>query len=110
MRIGLPRQFEWLKWVIVLIFIINAIDGLLTVVWVLSGQAEEANPLMADLLARSPAAFIIIKLVLVAMGSYLLWRYRRQRAAVIGLFLLFIAYYVLLVYHFSAIATVVFPL
>jgi len=110
MKIGRPRQFKWLRWVIAFIFLLNAVDGALTVIWVLTGKAEEANPLMAELIDIEPVFFMVAKLLLVALGSFLLWRFRRQRAAVIGLFVLFIAYYFILVWHFKAIASIYFPL
>jgi MFS superfamily sulfate permease-like transporter len=109
MEVGTTRQFLWLKWVIGLTFILNAIDGVLTVAWVLSGHAQEANPIMDHLLDVDPVVFIVVKLTLVALGSFLLWRLRRIPAAVVAIFLLFIVYYSILVYHAQAFADIVFP-
>jgi hypothetical protein len=109
MEVGTRRQFEWLKLVLIVTFIINAIDGVFTVMWVLSGAAHEANPIMDHLLDSSPMAFMSVKLLLVALGTWLLWRFRRQRIAVIAIFFLFLVYYSILVYHFRAFAEHFFP-
>lgn len=109
MQVGTRLQFQWLKWVLGIIFLLNAIDGVLTVFWVLSGNASEANPLMDHLIAVNPVVFMVVKLVLVALGSYLLWRVRHKRAAVVAIFILFMVYYGILVIHAYAFSSIVFP-
>jgi hypothetical protein len=100
-EIGTPRQFQWLKGIVASIFFLNVLDGLITVYWIFTGQATEANPLMDNVLHISPGLFMGIKLGLVGLGSWLLWRLRRQPAAVIAIFALFGIYYLLLLYHLS---------
>ncbi len=102
MDVGTDRHFTWLKGVVATIFVLNVLDGVLTVFWVSSGLAEEANPLMDELLHMSPALFMIGKLSLVALGSVLLWLNRNQPAAVVAIFCLFLVYYCLLLYHLEA--------
>ena len=42
------------------------------------------------------------KIALVGMGSFLLWRHRKRPAAGVSIFLVFLTYYVLLLYHLQA--------
>ena len=48
-------------------------------------------------------------LTLVALGSYLLWRLRYKRVAVVAIFILFMVYYGILVYHTYAFSSFVYP-
>lgn len=97
-----PHQVKWLEDLVATIFVFNALDGLLTIAWVTTGLAQEANPLMDPLLAFHPALFMVAKLTLVGLGSLLLWRHRTKPSAVIGIVGLFMAYYLLLLYHLEA--------
>ena len=99
MEIGKPKHYRWLRGIVFAIFGLNVIDGLFTVYWVASGWAEEANPLMDGLLDISPGLFMFGKLSLVGFGSVLLWRLRTRPGAVIALFVLFLVYYFLTLYH-----------
>lgn len=102
MEIGKPEQFRWLEGIIATVFVLNVIDGVLTIVWYSTGRAEEANPLMAGLIGVNPLLFIVLKMTLVALGSVLLWRYRNKALAVIAMFVAFIVYYWVLIFHLSA--------
>jgi len=102
MKIGDPKHFRWLEGIVAAVFILNVMDGVLTIVWYMTGRAEEANPLMAGAIGLHPVVFILLKIALVALGSVLLWRYRHRAMAVVGIFIAFIAYYWVLIYHLSA--------
>ena len=101
-RIGTREHFRWLSHVVRAILVLNVCDAVLTLVWVYSGQATEANPLMADLVHKHPAMFLLVKFTLVLLGSMLLWRLRKRPLAVISIFTGFLAYYFILLYHLSA--------
>jgi len=101
MKIGLPGQFRWLEGIIASVFILNVIDGILTIIWVLTNKSTEANPMMDILIQVNPVLFITVKMALVLLGSYLLWRYRKQAAAVVAIFLAFIVYYAILILHLN---------
>lgn len=73
-----------------------------TLFWVLSGRATEANPMMDTLLSWGPVPFVAGKLALVFLGTALLWRNRHRPLAVVGIFVLFGAYYALLLFHVRA--------
>ena len=102
MEIGSPRHFRWLRSIIGVVFILNVIDGILTLVWVFTEQAEEANPLMAELIDLNPVLFITGKMLLVLLGSALLWRLRDRPGAVVAVFMIFLVYYFILLYHLQA--------
>lgn len=100
--IGTARHFSWLKGIVAAVLVLNLLDGALTIYWVAAGMAEEANPLLADLVTHSPVLFIMVKLALVCLGSYLLWIRRHHRMSVIAIFAVFILYYFILIYHLQA--------
>lgn len=102
MQVGTPRQFRWLKGVIASVLVLNLLDAVFTLVWVFGLGVEEKNPAMAGLLATHPVLFVLVKTTLVALGSWLLWRFRRRPLAVVGIFVVFLFYYWLLIAHLSA--------
>ena len=64
-------------------------------------MAKEANALLRDLVHNHPFLFVIVKVSLVLAGTYVLWRYRFNRIAVTGMFIVLIFYYALLLHHLS---------
>jgi hypothetical protein len=97
--IGSDRQFRWLFGIIITVIILNLIDAVFTLFWVNAGLAEEANILLRHLVNDYPVVFVAVKLALVSLGTLLLWRHRNRKFAVIGIFMVFIIYYYVLLYH-----------
>ena len=97
--IGGPQQYQWLRWLIFAVLALNLSDALFTLLWVDHGLAREGNVLMRSLVHGHPVSFVAVKVALVGLGSYLLWRSRRRPLAVIGIFAVFLAYYFVLLYH-----------
>lgn len=93
--LGQPEQL--LKAIVVF----NLLDALLTLVWIRTGCALEANLLMKDLAENRPVLFVAVKLLLVSLGCLLLWRYQRLPTALAGMFVVFLALYAVLVLHFT---------
>jgi len=106
-RIGTPEQFRWLLGIVKVILALNLLDAMFTLVWVNAGLAREANPLLAGIVQDHPVVFTIVKLGLVAGGSFLLWRYRTRPLAVVGIFTVFLVYYLILLYHIGYLSLVV---
>ncbi len=109
--VGTPKQWRWLRNIVFAILALNFADAVLTLFWVSRGLAREANPLLRHLIATSPLLFVFVKVALVGLGSWLLWRLRRRPFAVVAIFIAFLAYYWLLVYHIgflSALSTRLF--
>lgn len=85
----------------ILILIMNVCDAYLTYAWMDLGVIEEANPLMAYLLEVSTSLFFAVKLTLVSLGGYLLWRHRWRWLAQLGLLALFCVYLWVMVLHIN---------
>ncbi len=97
--IGTPQQFRWLYGIVQCVLVLNLIDALLTLFWVHAGLAVEANTLIDELVSEHALLFVLVKLSLVGMGSWLLWRRRESPLAVVGIFVAFVTYYLILLYH-----------
>ena len=102
MLIGTREHYRWLRGMVVALILFNAIDGVLTIVWVESGRFSEANPLMGLLLNTNPVLFISVKMLLVCLGIMLLWRCRNHVLAVYSILLCFTAYCIVFTFHYSA--------
>ena len=85
------------------ILLFNVSDAAFTIAWTTAGCADEANPLMVNVLATSPTLFMIAKLALVSLGLYLLSRQQRQRLAIAGVVACGCVYAILFAYHLSAL-------
>ena len=67
---------------LVFLLLLNIADTLFTLEWVHNmGIAEEANPIMAHLIAIDPMLFVVTKLTLVSLACLLLWRIRETTKA-----------------------------
>ncbi|MCB1761073.1 MAG: hypothetical protein KDI68_14985 [Gammaproteobacteria bacterium] len=97
------HEFPWLRTVVIGLVLLNALDGILTIVWVETGYFTEANPLMDQLLQANPVLFISVKMLLVCLGILLLWRCRERSVAVASIFLCFGAYLVVMGIHLDAL-------
>ena len=98
-RIGTLQHFRWLKGIVIAILVLNVLDAVLTLIWIRTGAATEANPLLAQLAHEQPVLFIVVKFALVGLGSWLLWRFRKRPMSVASVFIAFLVYYFLLLYH-----------
>ena len=97
--VGTPQHFQWLHGFVKVVLILNLLDAVFTLIWVQAGFAQEANILLRDIVNHHPVMFCLVKTLLVSFGSWLLWRRRHHPLAVIGLFLGFMLYYSVLLYH-----------
>jgi len=99
LRIGTPQQVRWLDGIVKTVLVLNLLDAVFTLVWVRAGLAREANALMRDLVNEHAVLFVVVKLGLVSLGSLVLWRRRTHAAAVVAIFVAFLAYYFILLHH-----------
>lgn len=56
-----------------ILFLLNALDAVMTLLWISTGASTEANPLMAAILAHGAVPFLMVKLALglvVCMSLY----------------------------------------
>jgi hypothetical protein len=63
------------------LWLVNLFDVNLTILAHRQGLLEEANPLALRVLSLGPEALVIYKIVLVAIGTGMLWLVRRHRLA-----------------------------
>jgi hypothetical protein len=98
-RIGTAEHYRWLKGIVKWLLVLNLIDAVLTIFWVHAGLATEANTLMDELVTDNALVFVSVKLGLVGMGSWVLWRLRESPSAVVAIFVAFVVYYAILVHH-----------
>jgi hypothetical protein len=82
---------------------LNAFDAASTVVYVHNGQATEANPLMALLLAWHPMAFVLGKFGLLFVGMIILGAFSHSRLVRPTLFVACAAYVGIAAIHLNHI-------
>ncbi|HEX3102792.1 MAG TPA: DUF5658 family protein, partial [Pyrinomonadaceae bacterium] len=82
-----------------LLFALNLLDALLTLVWVRSGVATESNQLMAGLLDIGNAPFLIVKITIGAITAFVLYKWRHRRLARYGLAVVLAVYIGLMGIH-----------
>jgi len=68
----------------ILLFALNLLDGLLTILWVRTGVATEGNQLMARLLDMGDGPFLIVKIGIGLLATVVLLRWRHRRLARYG--------------------------
>jgi len=105
--VGTPEHFRWLQGIVKAVLVLNLLDALFTLVWVRFGFAREENLMIDRLVEGDAVAFIAVKIGLVGMGSWLLWRWRDRASAVVAIFVAFLTYYLVLLYHVQYAATLV---
>ncbi|MFN6962865.1 MAG: DUF5658 family protein [Pyrinomonadaceae bacterium] len=64
---------------IVLLFSLNVLDALLTIIWVRNGIATEGNHLMATLLDIGNFQFLAVKLLVGALAAIVLFSFAHRR-------------------------------
>jgi hypothetical protein len=86
------RLSHVLKYLLVVLCLLNLVDGLFTIGWVLTHRAVETNPLMDYLLQIHPVFFISVKIALVQLGALVLWFHRFRRLVFVSASLAVVVY------------------
>ena len=85
---------------IFIIFFLSILDAVFTLIWIKSGLAIEANPLLGRLLEHGDAPFILTKVALTGCGcAFLGWTKAKSRFSKASIVCLLILYSGLTVYH-----------
>ena len=79
--------------------ILNLADAVFTLWWINAGHATEANAFMRQLVDHGAIPFVLAKIALVSLGGVFLWGRRTHALAVVAIFLAFLVYYLVLLYH-----------
>ena len=82
-----------------LLFSLNLLDAILTIVWVRNGVATEGNELMARLLASGDLTFLAAKIAMGTLTCFVLLRWGNRRLAKYGLTLALAMYISLMGIH-----------
>ena len=82
-----------------LLFSLNLLDALLTIVWIRNGVATEGNQLMAGLLETSDLAFLLTKVAIGTVTAIVLLRWGNLPLARYGLTAALAAYISLMGVH-----------
>lgn len=77
---------------VILLFLLNLIDAVLTLVWVRNGVASEANGLMSGLLDIGDFPFLFVKIGIGTLAALVLWKGADHRLARIGVNIALVAY------------------
>ncbi len=83
----------------ILLFGLNLLDALLTIVWVRSGVATEGNQLMANLLDIGNGPFLIAKIFIGAIAAFVLYKWGNRPLAKYGLAVSLAVYIALMGIH-----------
>ncbi len=83
----------------VLLFGLNLLDALLTLIWVQSGLAEEGNGLMANVLSFGGGLFLFVKIAIGVLAVLVFYRWSSLRITQIGLSLALGIYFLLMGVH-----------
>jgi hypothetical protein len=89
-------------WILGLILVLNGIDLIATLYWVLGNWATEANPIMGFTLTVSPMAFAVTKVFLVSAGVFILLNTPRSKIKDIVILGLAGLYSLTVAYHLTA--------
>lgn len=93
-------KIEKYSFFLCLIFLLSILDAIFTMVWIKTGLAVEANPLLGTLLEHGDAAFIMTKVFLTGCGCVFLgWTRAKSSFAKISIVSLLALYCCLTVYH-----------
>ncbi|HUR96513.1 MAG TPA: DUF5658 family protein [Pyrinomonadaceae bacterium] len=82
-----------------LLFSLNLLDAMLTIIWVRNGVATEGNGLMARLLDSGDFTFLTAKIVMGTITAFVLLRWGNRRVARYGLTLALAVYISLMGIH-----------
>jgi uncharacterized protein (DUF2062 family) len=83
----------------ILLFVLNWLDGQLTLIWVRANIATEGNTLMGQLLTLGDAPFLFTKLAVGAFAAYVLFRCSHFAIARRGMQLVLAIYFAVMAAH-----------
>lgn len=95
----MEKQYKAYRMLAKALIILNVYDALFTSIWVLSGLATEANPLMSVLLEKNVCLFILTKLLLVNLGIWIVWQNLNNFLARLSICLSFAIYFIVCLFH-----------
>ena len=93
-------KIEKYSFFLCLIFLLSILDAVFTMIWIKTGMAVEANPLLGSLLEHGDLPFILTKVFLTGCGcAFLGWSKSKSRFAKASILTLLALYCCLTIYH-----------
>ena len=83
----------------VLLFGLNLLDALLTLIWVRGNAATEGNGLMASVLALGDETFLVVKILIGTLALLVFYRWAHLRISNFGVSLAVVIYLLLMGVH-----------
>lgn len=83
----------------VLLFTLNMLDAVLTLIWIRMNVATEGNALMAHILEYGEVPFLGVKLFIGAFAAFILYRFAHIKVAKRGMQLALGVYLLLMIVH-----------
>ena len=81
------------------IILFNVLDAYFTYSLIKIGHAEESNPILNHALTNYGfGTFFAVKFSVLAFGCYILWKYRENTTAKLGIIICFLAYLSVIAY------------
>lgn len=96
-----PATSKYIEMKILILLLVagNIFDAASTLYILETGKGREINPIMAYMYELGIGAFLFFKLTAVLVGSFVLWKHRKQQIARVAAWFLTVAYGVLSFYH-----------
>lgn len=92
----------------VLLFGLNLLDALLTLIWIKNNLAEEGNFIMAHVLSLGETPFLLVKIFVGALALLVFYRWAHLRIAQLGVSVALSVYMLLMGVHlFTGFATII---
>jgi hypothetical protein len=89
------------KKILIWLLILNLFDLIMTLVFITSNEAKEANPIMNLALDAGVLPFGILKIFLVTFGVWLLWKNKNSKISQYAAIFCLLPYIILSIYHVS---------
>lgn len=91
------KKYVWL--VLIILFVLNLIDGIFTYISVSSGIAIEINPIMNWCLNKGIYIFFLVKAVLISGCILVLYLHKEKLVSIIGSYFLCFIYFLIVCWH-----------
>ncbi len=85
----------------IILFALNMLDAVLTLIWIRLGVATEGNGIMAAVLEHGEAHFLGVKFLVGAIAAYTLYRFAHIKIAKRGLQVALTVYCLLMLVHLA---------
>tara|TARA_B100000131_G_C17932919_1_gene539112 strand:- start:184 stop:492 length:309 start_codon:yes stop_codon:yes gene_type:complete len=89
------------KKILIWLLILNLFDLIMTLVFITSNEAREANPIMNQALEVGILPFGILKIFLVTAGVWLFWKNKNSIVSQYAAIFCLLAYIILSIYHLT---------